>query len=177
MNRSRRARSSCSRCGSQRSPSLGWFVQRELVLGTDLRLFLPSPTTPEQRLLLEEIGEGPASRVLVIALEGAAPSELADASRALADALRESERFRFVTNGETSLDALPESLLAYRYLLSPTLDTHALDADYLRTADRSARSGSVLARRRIPRTLAAARSHAGAAEGAGALAAHAGAAP
>ena len=43
-----------------------------------------------------------------------------------------SERFRFVTNGETSLDALPESLLAYRFLLSPTLDTHALDADYLR---------------------------------------------
>ena len=111
---------------------LGWFIQRELVLGTDLRLFLPSPTTPEQRLLLEEIGEGPASRVLVIALEGAAPEELADASRALADELRGSARFRFVTNGETSLDALPESLLAYRYLLSPTLDTHALDADYLR---------------------------------------------
>jgi predicted exporter/predicted hotdog family 3-hydroxylacyl-ACP dehydratase len=111
---------------------LGWFIQRELVLGTDLRLFLPSPTTPEQRLLLEEIGEGPASRVLVIALEGAAPEELADASRALTDKLRGSARFRFVTNGETSLDALPESLLAYRYLLSPTLDTHALDADYLR---------------------------------------------
>jgi predicted exporter/predicted hotdog family 3-hydroxylacyl-ACP dehydratase len=111
---------------------LGWFVQRELVLGTDLRLFLPSPTTPEQRLLLEEIGEGPASRVLVIALEGAPPHELADVSRALADELRSSERFRFVTNGETSPDALPESLLAYRFLFSPTLDAQTFDADYLR---------------------------------------------
>src|SRR5690606_33288665 len=47
---------------------LGWFVQRQLQVGTDLRLFLPSPTTAEQRLLLEEIGEGPASRVMVISL-------------------------------------------------------------------------------------------------------------
>ena len=45
---------------------LGWYVQKDLVIGTDLRLFLPSPTTAEQRLLLDEIGEGPASRVLVV---------------------------------------------------------------------------------------------------------------
>jgi predicted exporter len=62
---------------------LTWFVQRQLQVGADLRLFLPSPTTPEQQLLLEEIGEGPASRVLVIALEGAPAEELADTSRAL----------------------------------------------------------------------------------------------
>src|SRR5687768_283585 len=34
---------------------LTWFVQRQLQVGADLRLFLPSPTTPEQQLLLEEI--------------------------------------------------------------------------------------------------------------------------
>ena len=62
---------------------LGWFVQRELVIGADLRLFLPSPTTPEQRLLLEEVGEGPASRVLAIELDGAPPQQLADISREL----------------------------------------------------------------------------------------------
>lgn len=110
---------------------LGWFVQRQLVIGTDLRLFLPSPVTPEQRLLLEEIGEGPASRILVVALEGAAPEELADVSRALADELRDDEHFRSVTNGDFSLDAIPDELLPYRYLLSPTLDTQPLDADYM----------------------------------------------
>jgi predicted exporter len=110
---------------------LTWFVQRQLQVGTDLRLFLPSPTTPEQQLLLEEIGEGPASRVLIIALEGAPPEELADTSRALAESLQSNPHFRLVTNGEMSLDAVPDELLAYRYLLSPTLDSRPLDAKYL----------------------------------------------
>ncbi|MET0533220.1 MAG: MMPL family transporter, partial [Steroidobacter sp.] len=112
---------------------LTWFVQWQLQVGADLRLFLPSPTTPEQRLLLEEIGEGPASRVLVIALSGASPEELADTSRALVESLHTNPHFRLMTNGEFSLDAVPEELLAYRYLLSPTLDSQPLDARYLHT--------------------------------------------
>jgi predicted exporter len=82
-------------------------------------------------LLLEEIGEGPASRVLIIALEGASPEELADTSRAFAESLQSNPQFRLVTNGEMSLDSLPDELLAYRYLLSPTLDLRPLDAKYL----------------------------------------------
>lgn len=111
--------------------SLTWFVQRELQVSADLRLFLPSPTTPEQELLLEEIGEGPASRVLIIALDGAPPEELADTSRAFAESLQTNPHFRLVTNGEMSLDTVPDQLLAYRYLLSPTLDSRPLDAKYL----------------------------------------------
>lgn len=113
---------------------LTWFVQRQLQIGTDLRLFLPSPTTAEQQLLLEEIGEGPASRVMVISLEGAPPEQLADASRALVESLQPSPQFRLVTNGEMSLDSVPDNLLPYRYLLSPTLDERALDAKYLQAA-------------------------------------------
>jgi predicted exporter len=86
---------------------LTWFVQRQLQIGTDLRLFLPSPTTAEQRLLLEEIGEGPASRIMVISLEGAPPEQLADASRELVESLQPSKTFRLVTNGEMSLDGVP----------------------------------------------------------------------
>jgi predicted exporter len=110
---------------------LGWFVQRQLVIGADLRLFLPNPVTPEQRLLLEEIGEGPASRVLVVALEGAEAPVLADVSRALVDSLRDNPNFSVITNGEMSLDAVPDELLPYRFLLSPTLDTQPLDEKYL----------------------------------------------
>lgn len=110
---------------------LTWFVQRQLQVGADLRLFLPSPTTPEQQLLLEEIGEGPASRVLVIALGGAPPEQLADTSRALVESLQSNAQFRLITNGEMSLDVVPDELLAYRYLLSPTLDSRPLDAKYL----------------------------------------------
>ncbi|HEY9183451.1 MAG TPA: xanthomonadin transporter, partial [Gammaproteobacteria bacterium] len=89
----------------------GAFIARQLKIVSDLRLFLPSPTTPEQRLLLDAIGEGPASRLLVITLEGAEPEALADASRALVDALRGDERFRFVANGDTPSDSLPEAWL------------------------------------------------------------------
>src|ERR1044072_1905943 len=110
---------------------VGWVAQRQLVIGAALRLFLPNPATAEQRLLLEEIGEGPASRVLVIALEGAQPPVLADASRALVDSLRENPNFRVITNGEVSLDAVPDELLPSRFLLSPTLDTQPLDEKYL----------------------------------------------
>lgn len=110
---------------------LGWYVQKDLVVGTDLRLFLPSPKTPQQRLLLEEIGEGPASRILVISLEGAPAETLADASREFVAALSDSKSFRLITNGEMSIDSIPEDLLPYRFLLSPTLDAHSFDAAYL----------------------------------------------
>jgi predicted exporter/predicted hotdog family 3-hydroxylacyl-ACP dehydratase len=129
---------------------LGWFVQRELVVGADLRLFLPSPTTPEQRLLLEEVGEGPASRVLAIALEGAPPEQLADISRELVTMLQGNREFRLVTNGEFTLDSVPDELLPYRFLLSPTLDHQRFDAPYLhaellaRARDLASPAGSFL---------------------------------
>ena len=112
----------------------GVVAARHLSVTADLRLFLPSPTTSEQRLLLEGLGEGPAARVLVVALDGAPPEQLADASRAVVDALRADETFSFVANGDFALDALPDALLPYRYLLSPTLDTEKLDESTLRAA-------------------------------------------
>lgn len=113
---------------------LGAFVGQRLVIGTDLRLYLPNPKTPQQRLLLEEIGEGPASRLLVIALSGAPAEELADASRALRESLVQDGHFRYLANGEVSLDSIPEDLLTYRYLLSPAIDERRFDAASLHSA-------------------------------------------
>ena len=98
--------------------ALGLLVERRLNVGSDLRLFLPAPATPEQRLLLDAIGEGPASRLLVVTIEGAPAEALGAASSALVATLRGDERFRFVANGDVGLDLLPEDLLPYRYLLS-----------------------------------------------------------
>ncbi len=112
----------------------GVFAQRHLEVGSDLRLFLPAPETAEQRLVMEGIGEGPAARVLVIALEGAPPGRLADASRAMVNALRNDNAFVLVANGELAADAFPETLLPYRYLLSSTLDTRRFDVDFLTAA-------------------------------------------
>jgi predicted exporter len=111
---------------------LGWYIQSSLTISGDLRLFMPSPKTHTEKLLLEEIGESPASRLLLISLEGAEPEALAESSQAFAAALRDDPHFGLVSNGATSLDAIPDSLLPYRYLLSPTLDSAKLDARYLR---------------------------------------------
>ena len=110
---------------------LGWFVERELQIGTDLRLFLPSPRSAQERLVLEGIGEGPATRLLLIGISGSSPEALAATSSALVEALGRSPLFEFAANGEMDLEALPERLLPYRYLLSPTMDQSRLDEAFL----------------------------------------------
>ena len=111
--------------------ALGWIVAQRLHVTTDLRSFMPAPTTPDQRLLMDQVGEGPASRLLLLAIDGAPSGSLARLSRGLAVALKHDPRYAEVLNGNVDLGALPDGLLAYRYLLSPTLDTQALDEPYL----------------------------------------------
>lgn len=108
-----------------------WVVQR-LQVSTDLRSFMPAPTTPDQRLLMEQVGEGPGSRLLLVALGGADEAALARLSQGLAATLKVDSRYTQVLNGNFDLSALDSKLLPYRYLLSPTLDAHPLDAAYLR---------------------------------------------
>ena len=50
--------------------ALGAWAWHGLRIGTDLRSFMPPPRTADQALLLEQIGEGPGSRLLLIALGG-----------------------------------------------------------------------------------------------------------
>lgn len=111
---------------------IGWAVSQRLQLSGDLRAFMPAPQTQAQKFLLDELGEGPGSRLLLIELSGADAATLAAQSRALRARLSENDAFGLVANGaDTGLDAIPEHLRPYRYLLSPTLDTQALDAAYL----------------------------------------------
>jgi predicted exporter len=112
--------------------ALGLFVARTLKVGTDLRSFMPPPTTADQQLLMDQIGEGPGSRLLLVAIGGADAPRLATLSQGLTAALRADPHFSQVVNGAFDLDQLDPQWLPYRYLLSPTLDTHRLDAAYLR---------------------------------------------
>jgi predicted exporter len=109
-----------------------WFVQQKLVIGGDLRLFMPSPRTDAQRLLMTELGEGPTSRLLLIAIEGAPADALAETSKRLAAELRGNADFAAVANGEAGADAVPERLLPYRYLLTDRFDAAPLDGARLR---------------------------------------------
>lgn len=110
----------------------GFLLSSRLSMSGDLRKFMPDAQTPEQRLLMDELGEGPGSRLLLLSISGADRETLATQSRDLAAALAADERFLLVSNGEPQgIDAIPEQLRPYRYLLSPTLDARALDRDYL----------------------------------------------
>ena len=129
---------------------LGGVVSQRLHVSTDLRSFMPAPTTPDQRLLMEQVGEGPGSRLLLLSISGAADASLASLSQGLVAALKHDAQYSQVINGSFDLGALDASLLPYRYLLSPTLDTQPLDERYLadqlqqRVDDLSSPAASVL---------------------------------
>jgi predicted exporter len=120
----------------------GTLIGPRLQLSGDLRKFMPEARTPAQKLLIDELGEGPGSRLLLLALSGDDPAALAAHSAALRDALAADPRFTLVANGgEAGLEAIPERLRPYRYLLSPTLDGAdglAFDREFL-TAQLDAR--------------------------------------
>jgi predicted exporter len=89
---------------------------------TDLSAFLPRSPTPAQQVLVDQLREGMVSRLVLIAIEGAPPERLAEASRRLAAALRASGRFTSVGNGEdVGFEKDREILWRYRYLLSPAV--------------------------------------------------------
>lgn len=110
-------------------------IGERLQVSGDLRKFMPSAETPAQKLLLDELGEGPGSRLLLMSLSGADAETLAAQSQRIARTLAVDRRFILVANGgEDGLDTIPERLRPYRYLLSPTLDTQAFDEASLRDA-------------------------------------------
>lgn len=111
-----------------------WLGDR-LQLSGDLRKFMPAAQTPAQKLLLDELGEGPGSRLLLMSLSGSDPARLARQSQALRERLAADPAFELVGNGgEADLSAIPEKLLPYRYLLSDSFDARPLDAATLADA-------------------------------------------
>ena len=67
--------------------ALGIYVNSQLSISSDLRLFMPIPKTPAQHLLIDEIGEGPGARLLLLAIAGDTPEALAESSAALQETL------------------------------------------------------------------------------------------
>jgi predicted exporter len=118
----------------------GAWIRVGLKVSADLRLFMPAPRTEAQRLLVQNIGESPASRLLLVAIEGGKPPMLATLSRSLAGTLRQSPEFGLVANGEQAALGMPEDLLAYRYLITDSFDATPLDRERLESdlAERAA---------------------------------------
>lgn len=85
----------------------------------DLSAFLPSRPTPAQQLLVDQLRDGPGSRLILIALERGDAETRAKLSTTLARRLRSDREFSNVGNGEGVTAARDrEFLFAHRYLLS-----------------------------------------------------------
>ncbi len=112
--------------------ALAAYAAHALKISTDLRSFMPPAQSADQKLLMEQIGEGPGSRLLLLAIRGAEESRLAELSRDFSVALRGDPHFAQVVNGEFDAGMLDEALLPYRYLLTESFDEEPLDTDLLR---------------------------------------------
>jgi len=85
----------------------------------DLSAFLPASPTPAQQLLVDQLRDGPASRLILIAIEGGDAGARAQVSVAMAARLRRDRRFSSVNNGEpVTAERDREFLFEHRYLLS-----------------------------------------------------------
>src|SRR5580658_7315528 len=111
-----------------------WIVARAHYIA-DLSAFLPRSPSPTQQLLVQQLQEGPASRLILIGIESADASARAAASKALAAALRTRPAFVSVSNGEASSETKDrEFVFEHRYLLSSAVTADRFSAEGLKSA-------------------------------------------
>ncbi|MBU0592609.1 MAG: MMPL family transporter [Gammaproteobacteria bacterium] len=106
-----------------------WWVTAQTRFNTDMAAFLPDSAAPAQQLMVDQLKDGVASRLVLLAVENGSTGQLAESSKKLSRALEASGHFSYVRNGEHGLTpAEREHLMQYRYLLSPTTDTSRFSA-------------------------------------------------
>ena len=89
---------------------------------TDLSAFLPRTPTPGQQLLMDQLRDGLASRLILVGIEGTDAPTRARLSRQIARQLRAGTAFVTVNNGEPVNNERDRSFLFdNRYLLSPAV--------------------------------------------------------
>ena len=103
---------------------------------TDLSAFLPRSPTAAQRLLVDQLRDGLASRLIIVAIEGADSQARARVSAAMADRLRaDAALFVSINNGaSTSTDRDRAFLFSHRYLLSESVTPERFTVEGLKDA-------------------------------------------
>jgi predicted exporter len=101
----------------------------------DLSAFLPSSPTPEQRLLMDQLRDGVASRLILVGIEGADAPARARLSRQTAQQLRADPTFVGVNNGEPVNNERDRAFLFdNRYLLGPAVTPQRFGVEGLHAA-------------------------------------------
>jgi predicted exporter len=102
---------------------------------TDLSAFLPAHPTASQRLLVDQLRDGPASRLILMAIEQGEPRARAQVSVSMAGRLRGDAQFSSVNNGEpVNAQRDREFLFQHRYLLSDRVTAARFSTDGLHAA-------------------------------------------
>lgn len=101
----------------------------------DLSAFLPRSPSATQQLLVQQLQDGLASRLILIGIEGAEGATRAQLSRQLAMRLRASPEFVSVSNGEAaSQERDREFVFRHRYQLSSAVTERRFTIEGLRAA-------------------------------------------
>jgi predicted exporter len=101
----------------------------------DLSAFLPARPTPTQRLLVDQLRLGPASRLILIALERGDAGTRGRIAVAVAAALRSDRKFSSVNDGEdAAADRDRDFLFEHRYVLSDAVTPQRFTPAGLRAA-------------------------------------------
>lgn len=124
---------------------------------TDLSAFFPRSPTPAQQLLLDQIRDGLASRLILVGIEGADAPVRATLSKQMALRLRADAAFVSINNGEPVNTARDQAFLFdHRYLLSPAVTPARFSVDGLHAAladsiDLLSSSAGLLVKSLLPR--------------------------
>lgn len=114
--------------------SLYWIFLKTPIL-SDISLFLPDAKNSGQDLLINELRESPAARILLLAIEGGDSHARAITNKELAEQLLSSRLFVKVENGEQKINYEAEKhFFQARYLLSSTLSRKKFSVSGLRSA-------------------------------------------
>jgi len=104
-------------------------------IDTDMSAFLPRTPSPAQRVLVDQLRDGVASRLVLVAIEDVPAERSAAINQRLAALLRGSPDFVMVENGEESGFARDRDYLwPNRYLLSDQIKPERFTRNGLRTA-------------------------------------------
>jgi predicted exporter len=101
----------------------------------DLSAFLPRAPSAAQRLLVDQLQNGLAARLILIGIDGGDGAERARISSALAASLSGQPEFLAVNNGEDSIERRDRSFLyEHRYALSNSVTPQRFSVEGLRAA-------------------------------------------
>jgi predicted exporter len=114
---------------------LGTIIVAHARFSADLSAFLPRVPSPTQRLLVDQLQNGLAARLILIGIEGGDAAERAQVSSAMTASLSRQSDFLAVNNGEAAIEQRDRAFLfEHRYELSDAVTPDRFTVEGLRAA-------------------------------------------